>query len=239
MECDCVEHQCGGDRHDAGDGVGDDAGALRVGTQSGAGVELEELSGGKVADQSAVGGQELVGHKVFEPDPAELFKDAVLELAGKLMDSEELEVDSAAMAIIVADAGDKGTDGGLDAEFFVEFADQGLLRAFTGLDFASGKLPLEGHGLVGAALADQDFTAAHNQGRGHEAKGGAKRAVFAGEIFFHASSVSAPDGSGPFAGKRNRAQGFGIGAKAGLGGKKVHKSNRPRNRTGALLATSE
>ncbi len=44
-----------------------------------------------------------------------------------------------------------------DAEFFVEFAGERLLGGFARLDLAAGKLPFEAHGLVGPALADEDF----------------------------------------------------------------------------------
>ena len=57
-----------------------------------------------------------------------------------------------------------------DAEFLVQFAGQRLLGAFAGLDLAAGKLPLQGHRLVGTALADQHLAAANNQRRCHKAK---------------------------------------------------------------------
>ena len=48
-------------------------------------------------------------------------------------------------------------DDGGDAELFVELAGEGLFRGLAGLDLAAGELPLEAHGLVGPALADEDF----------------------------------------------------------------------------------
>ena len=84
-------------------------------------------------------------------------EDAVVEFAGEVADGEELQVDGAAVAIAVADLGDAGADDGGDAEFFVEFAGEGLLGGFAEFDLAAGELPLEAHGLVGTALADQDF----------------------------------------------------------------------------------
>jgi hypothetical protein len=119
---------------------------------------LKQLAGGEVFDEVAVGGEEVVGRQVFELDPLELMEDAVLELATELVHSEELEVDGAAMAIIVADVGDVNADFGGDAEFLVEFAGEGLFGCLTELDFASRKLPLESHGLIGTPLANKDFS---------------------------------------------------------------------------------
>src|ERR1035441_6472433 len=94
---------------------------------------LQQLARRQVADQPAVGGQELVIGKVFEADPAHLLIDAALDLAGELMNGKELQIDGAAMAVVVAYAGDAEADGGANAEFFVQFAGQRLLGAFAGL----------------------------------------------------------------------------------------------------------
>jgi len=79
------------------------------------------------------------------------------------MYGEELEVNGAAVAVVVADVRDAWADGGVDAEFFVEFAGEGLFWTFAGLYFAAGKFPLEGHWLVGASLADEDAAAAEHE----------------------------------------------------------------------------
>ena len=63
----------------------------------------------------------------------------------------------------------------LNAELFVQFAGQRLLGAFAGLDLAAGKLPQQRHRLIGTALADQNFAAAHNQRRRHKAQRGTGR----------------------------------------------------------------
>jgi hypothetical protein len=73
---------------------------------------------------------------------------------------EELQVDGGAVAIAMANLSDTAANDGLDAEFLMKFADEGLLGGFAGLDLAAGELPFETHGLVGAALADEDFGAA-------------------------------------------------------------------------------
>jgi hypothetical protein len=54
----------------------------------------------------------------------------------------------------MANVGDSWADNGLDAELFIELSRESLLGAFPRLDLSSGELPLQGHGLIGAALAD-------------------------------------------------------------------------------------
>ncbi len=120
---------------------------------------LEQLAFGEVADKAEVGGEEVEGGQGGERSPVHGVEDAVGELAGELSYGEELQVDGAAVAVAVADLGDARADGGGDAELFFEFAGEGLFGGFAGLDLAAGKLPLEAHGLVGAALADEDLGA--------------------------------------------------------------------------------
>ena len=82
----------------------------------------------------------------------------------------------------------------VDTQFFLEFAGEGLLGAFTLFDFPAGKFPLQRHGLVGASLADQDKSIANQQTSHNKAEGGTWRArVGDGLRFFHASSVNADD----------------------------------------------
>ena len=114
------------------------------------------------------------------------------------------------MAVVVADARDRRADGCLDAQLFVQLTGQRLLRAFARLDLAAGKLPLERHRLIRAALTDQNFAVAHNQRRRHEAQRGTGRPrISIGLDFFHASSVNAPKGlqssslHSPFGGMKN------------------------------------
>jgi hypothetical protein len=82
------------------------------------------------------------------------------------------------VAIVVANVRDFGPDGGLDAELFIEFAGEGLLGTFAGLDLASGELPLKGHGLIGAALTDENFAAADDEGSGYVTERRSRRAAF-------------------------------------------------------------
>jgi hypothetical protein len=132
---------------------------------------LEEFAFSQVADESAVGGEEVVTGQVFERDPAEVVEDTVGDFAVEGADGEELEVDGSSVAIGVADANDVGTDLGADAELLVELAGEGLLRGLAGLYFSAGELPLERHGLVGASLTDKDGVCAQNEGCGHQAHG--------------------------------------------------------------------
>ena len=121
--------------------------------------------------------------------------DVVGDFAAELMDGEELQIDGATMAIIMANAGDTGADGSLDAQFFVQFAGQGLLRALAGLDLAAGKLPHQGHGLIGTALADEDLTVTYDECRRYKTKGwtGGSSIGFR-LVLFHGPSLLAVNG---------------------------------------------
>ena len=166
VQCDCVGDGCDCGRVVAGDVLA--GGCAQVGFWR----ELEELAVGEVADEGEVGGQEVEVGKRGEGTPLHFCEDAVLEFAGEFEDAKELDFDGAAVAVSVAEGGDAVGDDGFDAKFFVEFAGEGEFGGFAKLDFAAGELPLEAHGLVGAALADEDFAggrvvAAQNE-RGHD-----------------------------------------------------------------------
>ena len=168
LELDRLGHQHHRDRHDACDAVGDDAGQMTVQLKA----ISEQLPVRQVANQPAVGGQEVEGRELFELGPAHLVIDAVLHLAAELVHGEKLQVDCAAMAIVVPNMGDTRPDHRLDAQLFFQFAGQRLFRALASLDLAAGKLPVRSHGLVRPPLADQNFAAAHNQRRRNKAQGG-------------------------------------------------------------------
>ncbi len=118
---------------------------------------LEETAFGEVADEAEVGGEEVVGGESREWGPADFVEDAVVEVAVEVVDDEELQVDGAAVAVLVADAGYAAAYCGGDAQLFVEFACQGSLGGLAGFDLSAGELPLEAHGLVGAALTDENL----------------------------------------------------------------------------------
>lgn len=154
-------------------------------------VRLEELAGSEVADEAAVGGKEIVPGEFLEFDPLELLEDFVFEFALKGRDGEELQVDGAAVAVVVPDMGDARTDGRADAEFFVELAREGLFGGFAVLDFASGELPLQGHGLIGPPLADQDQAFPNQQPSDDKTERGTDRARVGDRLrLFHLLSVN-------------------------------------------------
>ena len=136
-------------------------------------LALKQLACGEVANQAAVGSQELKICKLFEPCPAHLMEDAVFDFASELVHGKELEIYSAAVAVVVTNVNDPGADNRLDAKFFIKLSCERLLRALTSLDLASGKLPLQGHWLVGSPLPNEYFAVAQDKGGRHKAKGGA------------------------------------------------------------------
>ncbi len=153
---------------------------------------LEQLARGEVADEAAVSGEEVVFRQIFKPGPPDLVKDAILNLAREFMDGKELQVDCAAMAVVMTDVGDPRTNGCLDAEFFVELAGEGLLWTFASLDFSAGEFPLQGHRLIGTTLADENFAAADDECGGNETEGGTSGScVWVWLGLFHSSSVNA------------------------------------------------
>src|SRR6185437_2452948 len=134
------------------------------------GSALKQLALGEIADEAKIGGEEVVVRQVGQLDPAHLVENLILDFAGELPDSEELQIDGAAVAVIVADANDCGADNCLDTKFFVKLARQCLLRTFAGLDLAPGKFPLQGHNLVGAALAYEQLTITDDEGGRYKPK---------------------------------------------------------------------
>ncbi len=124
---------------------------------------LQQFALGEVADEAAVCDEEVVAGQVFEFDPADFFENLIFDFVAEFVDGEELQIDGAAVAVVVADMGDFVADGGVDTEFFVELAGESFFGAFAGLNFAAGKLPLEGHGLIGSTLADEHFIAAEHE----------------------------------------------------------------------------
>jgi hypothetical protein len=58
-------------------------------------------------------------------------------------------------------------DGGVNPQFFLQLAVQGIARLFALFDLASGEFPLQRHGLVAGALADQNLLVFEDQRRYH------------------------------------------------------------------------
>lgn len=153
-------------------------------------MPLEKLAFGEVADESEVGGEEVVFLQVAELDPAHLVEDLVLDFAGELPDSEELQVHGAAVTVIVANTDDGGAYDGLDAQFFLKLADQRLLRTFAGLDFSAGKFPFERHNLIGTPLTNENLAVTKDKSGRYKSKRRTRLMRRRGRLGVHRSSVT-------------------------------------------------
>jgi len=54
-------------------------------------------------------------------------------------------------------------DGGVDSEFFLQLAAQGITGLFALLNFSARKFPLQRHRLMAGALADENLAAPHDE----------------------------------------------------------------------------
>jgi hypothetical protein len=117
--------------------------------------DLQQPPFGEITDKAVVGGEEVVGSKGGEWRPLDVVEDTVVQVAVELIHDEELQVDGSAVAVLMADAGDAAANGGGDAKLLVKLADEGLFVGLASLNLAPRELPLQAHGLVGTALADQ------------------------------------------------------------------------------------
>lgn len=164
--------------------------------QAGSSEGLQEFSGGEIANKPAIGGKEIVAGEIFETHPLELMENLVLQFAFEGVHSEELQIDRSAVTIIVANVGDARANCGGDAQFFLEFAGQRLFGAFARFYFSARKFPLQRHGLIGSALADEHFATANDQACGNktQCRSGRTR-IGVGLRLFHPFSVNALKGS--------------------------------------------
>ena len=128
---------------------------------------LKEFTFRQVADEAAVGGEKVVSGKIFAGYPAEIVEDVIDQLALEGVDGKELEIDGAAIAVGVVNAGDECANFRPDAQLFIEFAREGLFGSFAGLDFAAGEFPFEGHCLLGATLTDENGVSAQDERGGN------------------------------------------------------------------------
>ena len=116
-----------------------------------------DAAGGQEGDEFVVGGEEIVTGEFTGEDPGDLFEDVGGDVGLGVLGSEEMDVEFVgSVGVPVADAGDFDGFCEGDAEFLAEFAGEGLFEGFAGADFATGKFPFEGRGVVTAALADKD-----------------------------------------------------------------------------------
>ena len=60
--------------------------------------------------------------------------------------------------------GDLITDAGVNADFFFQFAAEGVAGLFALFDFAARKFPFQRQRLMLRSLADEHFSVAKNQG---------------------------------------------------------------------------
>jgi hypothetical protein len=132
---------------------------LRRRPLQGVGEEIGGLdaAGGEVGDEVAVGGEEIVIGEFAGEDPGDLFEDAGGDVGLGVLGGEEMDFEFfGRVGVLVADAGDfDGFDEG-NAEFFAEFAGEGLFESFGRADFAAGEFPFERRGVASAALADEE-----------------------------------------------------------------------------------
>src|SRR5277367_5708884 len=150
-------------------------------------LDLEQLAGGEVADEATVGGEEVVAGQVAQVAPAQVVENVFCDFALEVLDGKELQVNRAAIAVGVAHVGYERADCCPDAKLFFKLADERFFCTLTRFHFAAGKLPLEGHGLVGAALANKDFVAAKYERGNNIAHGfGFRSADFLGFDILHA-----------------------------------------------------
>ena len=75
---------------------------------------LKQFAGGEIADEAAVGGEEVITGEVAQITPAQIVEDVVGDFARKLVDGEELQIDCAAVAVGVPHMRDERADGGVN-----------------------------------------------------------------------------------------------------------------------------
>ena len=86
-----------------------------------------------------------------------MFEDVRRDVGLGVLGGEEMDFEFfGCVGVLVADVGDFDRFCESDAEFFAEFAGEGLLEDFPGADFAAGEFPFKGRGVSAAALADED-----------------------------------------------------------------------------------
>jgi hypothetical protein len=125
--------------------------------QATAADDLEKPSFSQITDKPKIGSQKVVPSQRRQRSPLHIIEDAVVQVSVELVDNEELQVDSPAVAVLVADAGHAATDGCGDAELLVQLADQRLFGGLPSLNLTAGKLPFQAHRLVRTALTDKHF----------------------------------------------------------------------------------
>lgn len=90
-------------------------------------------------------------------------EDSVGELALEAADGEELQVDDAAAPIDVAEMSNAAADFRGYPQLLIELAPESLLGALADFNFAPRELPLQSHGLILPALANQNLVFAQDE----------------------------------------------------------------------------
>jgi hypothetical protein len=79
----------------------------------------------------------------------------VLQLPIELMHDKELQIDGPAIPVFMTNLGYLPAYDCRNPQFFVQLTRQRVFRSLSWFDLATGKLPLQAHGLIRLALADQ------------------------------------------------------------------------------------
>src|SRR5215469_1762990 len=122
-----------------------------------------QLAPGEIMDQRKIGFEEIVTGQILRLGPLHILEDAILQFSLILPHDVEAQLHRAAAFVLVPDARDLFADHGFNAEFFLEFAAKRVSRLFAFLNLASGKLPLQRHGLVARALAHEDLAVSDDE----------------------------------------------------------------------------
>jgi hypothetical protein len=130
-------------------------------------LQLEDFASGEVADQLEVCVEEVVLWKFGALDPLDVAEDAVFDFSCVFRNREETQLDGTACFVDVLNAGDFVADASIDSDFFFQFAAQGVAGLLASFDFATGEFPLQGHGLVLRALADEELALAKDERSDH------------------------------------------------------------------------
>jgi hypothetical protein len=126
-------------------------------------LRLNDLAGGQIFYQLPVGIEKIEAKELLTVAPLQVAEDAVLDFAVEFMDHVKSQFHGAAILVFMLNASDLVADCGVNTQFFVEFAAEGIAGLFSGFYFSTRKFPLERHGLVARALAHEDLAILHNQ----------------------------------------------------------------------------
>jgi hypothetical protein len=112
----------------------------------------------------AVGIEKIQAWQLLPRYPADLPKNAILQLSVVALYQEKLEVDGVPVVIEVLQVCDLASDLRHNTQLFVKFALQRFRRAFTRFDLSPRELPLERQRLILRPLTAENFFAADDQG---------------------------------------------------------------------------